>query len=235
MRRRIVLVVTLAVLAGYSFAVVHGQRVRQPRRPPRTTGEKKEKEEEPKHPPLPDDQRLLALHLEFVKKAERLAKEYETAKQYHKAADVYVEILKLVPQYPAARNKLAAIRKMEATAQKVLFTVQANKGWQDTGVTVQPGRPVIIRAGGVWTFNLSSQLGPEGMTIPEELRDYNLGCLIGAINTGNPKELKPFVVGSQYSMIAEKKGRLFLRMYDIKPDDNKGSLKVEILGTFQEK
>jgi hypothetical protein len=41
----------------------------------RNTGDKKDKSPEP--PPLPNDKRLLALHLEFVKKAEKLAAEYE--------------------------------------------------------------------------------------------------------------------------------------------------------------
>src|SRR5690349_20648079 len=70
-------------------------------------GENKEKKEEkPKVKPLPDDKKLLQLHLDFVKKAEKLANEYEGTKDWGKARAVYEEILKLVPQYPNANAKL---------------------------------------------------------------------------------------------------------------------------------
>jgi hypothetical protein len=47
------------------------------------------------------------------------------------------------------------------------------------------------------------------------LREANLGSLLGAISTGNPKEDKPFPVGAQKSFAPEKSGQLYLRMHDI--------------------
>ncbi len=80
----------------------------------------------PKVRPLPDDKRLLALHLDFVKQAEKLGKEYEAGKQWGKARTVYEEILKLVPQYPPAQAKLAEMLQHERGAQSVTVDVQAN-------------------------------------------------------------------------------------------------------------
>src|SRR5688572_11242931 len=79
--------------------------------------------------PLPDDERLLALHRDFVKKAESLAKEYEGDKNWGKARTVYEEILKLVPQYGPATAKLTEMLQRESTAKVASFSVKANEGW----------------------------------------------------------------------------------------------------------
>lgn len=194
-------------------------------------GKKKSKGKKP--PPLPNDRRLLSLHLEFVKKAEKLALEYERKKELDKAKAVYGEILKLVPQYASAKQRLDLIRQKEANAKVKQVRVLANKDWQDSGVDILVGKPVTIRAAGTWTFNLKVELGPEGIKIPKELRKYNLGCLVGAINSGSGKP-EPFVVGRETSFVAKKSGRLYFRMYDVRPDDNSGNLKIEVRGTFKE-
>jgi hypothetical protein len=122
---------------------------------------------------------------------------------------------------------------MEATTDRKQIVVAANKGWQDTGVILQEGKPVIIEAKGTWTFKMSHQPGPEGLEIPKELRDFNLGALIGVIVTGpDPKEFKPFLIGERKEFTADKSGRLMLRMYDIDPTDNQGQINVQVQSTF---
>ena len=193
-----------------------------------------EESEAPKVRPLPDDKRLLAIHLEFVKKAEQLAKEYEGDKDWSKARAVYEEILTLVPQYPPARQKLDAILEREASAKTVVFNVKANEGWQDTGIDLIANKPVVITATGTWVFTLEAETTAEGLSIPEELRDFNPGCLIGMVPESEAGKAKPFTIGPQKQFIAERSGRLLLRMYDTNPRDNSGALKVEIKGTFHE-
>ncbi len=200
---------------------------------PGPSGGDQDRREDP--PRLPDDPQLLALHKDFVDGAMKLAQDYERKKEWDKAKTVYSEILKLVPRYPNAVARLDALRQQEAMASKATFTVKADQGWQDTGLTVEAGKPLAIRASGNWTFTLTAELTPDGMKIPEELRDYNLGCLMGLIDTGNPKDFQPFVIGSEHSFTAEKSGRLFLRMYDVDPKDNSGSLKVDFIGTFEKR
>src|ERR1051325_2035830 len=84
--------------------------------------DKGKKDDKPKVKPLPDDERLLQLHKDFEKKAEKLANEYENTKNWGKARAVYEEILKLVPQYPTASAKLTEMIQREAGAQKPLIT-----------------------------------------------------------------------------------------------------------------
>ncbi len=204
-------------------------RTRQPgyNRPPLT-------EAAPKPKPLPTDKRLLALHVDFVKKAMALAEEYKRKKEVDKAIDCYEEIVKLVPSYTDAHQQLGVLRRNELSAQTTEFEVRADKGWQSTGITLIPGKPISIRATGAWTFSFTQKLGPDGIPIPEELRDYNLGCLVGMIDTGDPKDALPFVVGAQKSFVAEKTGKLYLRMYNSRLNDSTGSLKVQFLGRYKE-
>jgi hypothetical protein len=190
--------------------------------------------EAPQSRPLPDDKRLLAIHLEFVKSAEKLGKEYEGVKDWGKARSVYEEILKLVPQYKPAAERLAAMRAHEANAQTATVSVKATEGWQDSGIELLPGKPVSITATGSWTFHLQLETNAEGLTIPPELRDFNPGCLVGRIQDPSDSENnKPFVVGSSKRLELERGGKLFLRMYDTDARDNDGALKVEIRGTFK--
>ena len=109
--------------------------------------------------------------------------------------------------------------------------------WQDTGIDLIAGKPLQILASGTWVFHLEVETSAEGLTIPKELRDFPLGCLIGYVSYPgiDPKEARPFVVAGDEPMIVEHSGRLFLRMYDTDPRDNTGVLKVEIRGTFEKK
>lgn len=197
------------------------------------TAEKDQKEERPKVKPLPADPRLMSLHSDFVKKAVKLATEYEGDKDWGKARAVYEEILKLVPQYPAANTKLAEMIQREAGAQKTLVTVKADTAWQDSGIELIEGKPITIQVSGTWVFHLEVETSADGLTIPKELRDFPLGCLVGMIPSDDPKLAKPFVLGSGKQFISDRSGKLFLRMYDTDPRDNRGSLKVEIHGTFK--
>ncbi|MEX2558657.1 MAG: hypothetical protein WD403_02030 [Pirellulales bacterium] len=189
--------------------------------------------EEPKRPELPDDPKLLELHRDFVVKAARLAKDYERGNQIDKARACYEQILKLVPGHPDAEEALANIQQKEATAQRRTIEVHANKGWQDTGVVLIAGKPVSVHAEGSWSFRMSHQLGPDGMEIPEELRDFNLGSLVGLVAAGDPEEARPFFIGSSKEFRAPLSGPLMLRMYDSDPSDNAGKLSIEIRGTFE--
>jgi hypothetical protein len=130
---------------------------------------------------LPDDQRLLEIHQAFIRGAMKLALEYERKKDLDKAITCYHEILRLVPNYGPAQAGLAKIIGKQATAKRVVVEVMANKGWQDSGVDVIEGKPVMIRADGHWKLNMHYPVGGEGIEIPKELRQFNLGSLIGII------------------------------------------------------
>ncbi|HVC98817.1 MAG TPA: hypothetical protein VND64_34450 [Pirellulales bacterium] len=187
---------------------------------------------------LPSDKRLLAIYKEFIVETLKVAREYEKNKDVDGARTCYEQILKLVPNQATAKKALEDIEGKELSAKEKRFNVNANESWQDTGVEVIDGKPISITAEGTqfWTFKMSQQIGPKGMQIPEELKEFNLGELIGAIfkEGTDPKEVKPFSVGEEATFVAEQSGRLYLRMYDmIDPKDNSGRMNVLIRGTFE--
>jgi len=192
--------------------------------------------DEEKVRPLPNDPELLNLHREFVKEAEKLAQKYEKDKQWSRAKDCYEEILKLVPQYPPAKQKVQELLQMEAQAQTETVVVKADEKWKDTGVSLIEGRPVSFRASGSWTFRLIAPVGANGLKIPDDLREFDPGCLVGMIvppeGVTDPKEIKPFMIGAEKQMLAPKSGRLFVQIYDNDVRDNEGELNLEIRGTF---
>jgi hypothetical protein len=188
-------------------------------------------------PTGPMDPKLIAIQKDFVLKAEKLAKEYETNKQSDKARAVCEEILKIAPRYPPALELLKSIQVKEATAEKANFDIHADQGWQDTGINLIDGKPVTIVAQGTWTFKLEFDTGPEGKEIPKEIRDFKLGSLIGYVDTGSGdlKEAsrRVFHIGNGAQFMARDTGRLYMKMHSGDPRDNKGKVAVEIRGTFE--
>jgi hypothetical protein len=201
---------------------------------PLAAQEKKGKEEKVK---VINDPDLIKLHLAFVKDAERLAGKYEKEKQWSRAKDCYEQILKLVPQYPPAKAKVEQLLQMEAGAQNHVVVLGANEKWKDTGITLLEDRPITIHASGTWTFRLTAEVSAAGLKIPQELREFDPGCLVGMIippDVKDPmKEIKPFMIGTEKQFLAPKTGRLFVQMYDNDVRDNDGELTIEIRGTFQ--
>lgn len=188
-------------------------------------------DKQPEYVP-PADPRLANLHKVFVENAAKLAGEYEKSNQLDKARDCYAEILRLVPGSPAAKEALERIDGKQSVADKKVANIMANDQWQHTGVVVAQGKPVVIKADGTWNFVMRYDITADGIEIPKELRDFNLGSLIGMIDDGNSKEARPFFIGSEKKFVAEKTGELLLRMYDADPTDNSGKLTVYISGTF---
>lgn len=198
---------------------------------------------------LPADDRVLKLYMDFVQNAEKLAKEYEAAGKTEMARGVYLEILKIAPNFKPAKQKLEEYHEKEAKADKKTIDVMANKGWQETGIQTIAGKPLRFTATGTWTCKVTQEVGPDGLQISEELKGLNLGSLVGAIisnekdkpgdkSGGDKKEehkLTPFAIGKELEMVPTVTGRLVVRIYDLQTADNTGKLKLEVTGTFTRK
>ncbi|WP_372718661.1 hypothetical protein [Novipirellula sp.] len=187
-------------------------------------------------PTLPTDPQLMGLHKEFITKAEKLAADYEKKKQTAEARQVYEAIVRLVPKYQPAEEGLSRMIAAQSVQDRKLTEVVANRGWQDSGVTLVQGMPVHMEVKGSWKVVVETDA--KGVEIPNEIKpksnDIKLGTLIGVIAT-SPSELdteKPFVVAKQLDFINKKTGRLFLKMFDIDPTDNEGKIHVLIQSTF---
>ncbi len=191
-------------------------------------------QQKPKEEPLvlPADPRLVEIHREFVTKAEKLGDEYARKKDWEKARIVFGEVLKLVPNYKPAVEKLKVINGELSNASKKLVTVEAREGWQDTGIDVTQGSPIAFRCDGMWL--LVHESDANGLEIPREIRDYKLGSLIGVVaKSATPdKDTVPFTIGAQKQMSVPQTGRLLLKMHDLNNEDNRGQMRVEITGNF---
>jgi hypothetical protein len=190
--------------------------------------------EQPSSDAPPPDKQLLALHARFIKDAEKLANQYLKSRQPDRAVAVYEEILKLVPDEPAAKRQLEKLRHFEAVADRKVMEVKANADWQDTGVKIMAGKPYKLAATGTWTLNISRELGPDGMEMPKQLKDFKLGSLVGMVDAPGVTEPKVFVIGSSKDLTSDVSGPLMVRIHDMDPSDNQGFLKLEITGRFGE-
>lgn len=183
---------------------------------------------------LAPDPKLQKLQRTFVIDAATLAKEYERKKDLEGARACYEQILRVVPNHPEAKKALEGIHTAEMTKESKSLIVKATEGWQDAGINLIKDRPLTIRADGSWTFAIKQELSADGMEVPKELKEFNWGALVGIIrSSGDAEESKPFVIGKETEITPEKAGRLYLRMYDYDPTDNKGQLRVELQGTFE--
>lgn len=186
-----------------------------------------------KLPDLPNDPKLFKIHKAFSDEAMKIAKAYERDRDFDAAMAVYGQVLKLIPEHAAAKQKLDTLLAGQKKADRQILKVDATKPWQPTGIRVIANKPIMIETRGKWTFTLNAELTPDGMAIPEKLKEFKLGCLVGFIDTGNTEQEKAFIVGAKKEFIPKRSGVLFLQMYDTDLSDNEGSIDVAITGTFE--
>ena len=188
---------------------------------------------------------------DFVNRTHKLALQYQQAGQYNKAKDTADLILKISPDDQQAKALLDKVQKQELSENKKVIKVAANKGWQKTGVHVVEGKPFVIQAEGEWVFVMRRSVSAEGLEIPDEMKKYPLGSLIGAIEVEEPAPIappakkggrrdddprRPFLVGAQRVFDrAPGSGMLYLKMHDTDESDNQGQITVTISGQVKER
>lgn len=108
-------------------------------------------------------------------------------------------------------------------------TIYASGGWQSTGVTVNAGTKLIIKADGSWaTSGWSGKFGPDGGGLTASSNFYKvfseaaLGSLIMRIG------LSKYEIGSYAEITVGEYGEIEFCMNDTKIDDNSGSVKVRV-------
>jgi len=117
-----------------------------------------------------------------------------------------------------------------APARVETVTVDARKGFVDTGVDVAVGDRVAIAATGTIFHDPTSSTGPNGVAERRDLSQYsvidseNHGALIGRIGDAGP----PFGVGSDFSSASLAPGRLFLGVNDKGLDNNSGAFTATV-------
>ncbi len=185
---------------------------------------------------------------DFATRAHKLALQYQQAGSYDKAKETLDLILKVAPDDAPAKTLLEKISRQELSENKKVVKVMANQSWQNTGLAVQEGKPVAIEVKGEWVFKMTRTVGPEGLAMPDEMKRFPLGALIGVIagDDGggaaakkNAKQQerdlnRPFLVGDEKVFTPNATGVLFLKIHDTEENDNQGQLTVTISGQVRE-
>jgi hypothetical protein len=183
---------------------------------------------------------------DFVARTHKLALQYQQAGSYNKAKETLELILKVSPDDQQAQLLLEKMHKQELTENRKVFKVMANQGWQKTGIQVLEGKPVAIEAKGDWVFVMRRTVSPDGIDVPDDMKKFPLGALIGliAIEDATPRKddkkdrdaSRPFLVGVQKVFDqAPATGMLYLKMHDSEESDNQGQLTVSISGQVRER
>ena len=136
----------------------------------------------------------------------------------------------LIIALPGCITVVAPTQEPEAQQQPAStsqLTVQANQGWQDTGILVQSGNILTVKyLSGQWCAwggGCFDGLG-DGDPVNNSVLDYaKHASLIGRIGDN-----APFSVGNEYTQPASQTGSLSLRMNDVLLNDNSGSITVSI-------
>ena len=107
--------------------------------------------------------------------------------------------------------------------------IYAYRDWQSTGVQLQRGDLVEIRATGRWLYTPDEYHGPAGHPIYPAPAVYPIsgipgGALIGRVG----EDGAPFYVGSRARQTVQRDGLLFLRINDDVLTDNDGVVEVKI-------
>ena len=113
-------------------------------------------------------------------------------------------------------------------ADRSTLMVYAYRQWQSTGLDLEQGDQVTLRAAGQWQYSPYVGLhGPEGGGKPVTVDTYPMpgldgGVLLGRI--GDAGEI--FYVGRGTTVVAAQAGRLYLRINDDLLGDNMGQLTI---------
>ena len=141
-------------------------------------------------------------------------------------------------QQPANLTDAKAPASSSAEAGKAIqtksFTLEGEKVWVDTGISLEPGQRIVVRSEGSLRYaDAKADNGPEGLTrgFKDLLRilPYNgagRGAVIGRI--GDADIAQAFVIGAKKEIVAPVNGKLALGINQSDVDTGTGSYKVKV-------
>lgn len=111
--------------------------------------------------------------------------------------------------------------------------VHANRNWNDTGIDVQPGKPLELEATGLVKISPTREVPPAGLanrpapaTLP--LPGKNIGALVAKICSPDGRCSPVQLVGARITLSANQAGRLMLGINDSEVADNSGQFTVTV-------
>jgi hypothetical protein len=130
--------------------------------------------------------------------------------------------------------KPAAVPDSGKVIQAKSFTLEGEKVWVDTGISLEPGQRFVVSAEGSLRYaDAKADNGPGGLTrgFKDLLRilPYNgagRGAVIGRI--GDADIAQPFVIGAKKDVVAPVSGKLALGINQSEVDTGTGSYTVKV-------
>ncbi|HEV8075231.1 MAG TPA: LssY C-terminal domain-containing protein [Candidatus Acidoferrum sp.] len=140
------------------------------------------------------------------------------------------------PQQAGATTKAkpAVVPDSGKVIQTKSFTLEGEKVWMDTGISLEPGQRFVVSSEGSLRYtDAKADNGPEGLTrgFKDLLRilPYNgagRGAVIGRI--GDADIAQPFVIGAKKDVVAPVSGKLALGINQSEVDTGTGSYTVKV-------
>jgi hypothetical protein len=128
-------------------------------------------------------------------------------------------------------------KPLTPNSSETLITVKANRGWQSTGILVEPGKKYTLSTTGQFTLAQT----PKAWTSEADGISFRyfggepLGKLMGCVRTGTTLSTaddmrRVFPIGSNHTHIATQSGTLYLRINDdwSRLSDNAGHVTVRV-------
>jgi LssY C-terminus len=114
------------------------------------------------------------------------------------------------------------------------FTLEGDKVWTDTGITLQPGQRVVFSAEGKLRYaDAKEDNGPEGLArgFKDLIRilpynDSGRGAVIGRI--GDADVAQPFLIGASKDVVSPISGKLSIGINQATSDTGDGSYTVKV-------
>jgi hypothetical protein len=178
---------------------------------------------------------------EYLQQLATLAKTYEDSGNVEQAQEALRQMLKVDPENDQVREKMKELEEKVFEENNRVFEVDSSKGWIST-VKVKKGEPIRLMAEGTYKMIVNSDIGPEGFSTADVMRDMgagiNCGALMGAVleepsqRNRTPQMGKPFPVGKEAEVKPEADGVLFLKLNVPPGSKNIGKVKVMVAGNI---
>lgn len=180
---------------------------------------------------------------EFVRNAYELANEYEKAGDLERSIEYLEAMLKIKPDLPGAKDKIAELKDDILTSNDFDFRLDVVTDWGKPVAFVRAGKPFRIQAAGSYKLTLSEVVGPNGFPAgdiqKEMLEDISPGKLVGMIINPNArpgnqnndeKKMSPFEVGAEKEVTPKQTGYLFLKLNAPPQARLSGTLQIRLSG-----
>jgi len=171
-----------------------------------------------------------------------LAKGYEESGNIEQAEATLKQILKIAPEDDSVKARLKELEGKVFEENQKVIEVDSTKGWTGTGLKVNKGEPVRLQAEGNYKFIVNTELGPDGFSTQDPLRDMgkgiNCGGLMGMIYSEPtqrgrpPKPGDPFFIGREAEIKPDADGILFVRLNVPAGSKCIGKVKLNVSGNI---